>query len=775
LRRDQTALSERVGALEDRVTAAEGRITAVEGRVTALEANAFSISGSITLKYNVARVWNGATGAANAAANDFDVDRLGFAGVVFAGGNTGTADFGTGLGTNSNGQVQPVFGGATIRSEGFVDADFSLTFKFNPRKLIEASKEWQVINPSFTVTLATNNGSDYNANGKTFDPVNFKLSSIDARFTVGNAPLKITFGIAPAFQFNNYAFRNPDGRGDGFVAVLDGASLLPLNPVLTIVYGSKNGNGEAASASTVVYATAGNINTGAVTRLVVAANDTTYIRFDATKLPTSSSNKWKVTVTYSDGSTNDGTYNSADGTGFTVGSKTGVVSSIAVQPLSFASSANGNNGDFRYYTAVRGELSLIPGFKGGVYYGYEGQDQARTVGEPVRTNTTAYGLDFNGALFGLINLNGEYNVSQVDSGPGGVAAFVNGGIKLDPFSISGNWRSIDSWYNGIANKGVNDGPYKSTQVGFGVEVAISKLGGFLDAGVYYDTRSNTKGGADVKVGGGPRAGYAGDFSGTETGATSEVNFGFKLGFRLIGLDITGTYDVGNENTGAVNNIDQRRFQVRADHDGSKADALIGKLNLSFGYRVDVNNTKVQNVNTIWAYADTSIGFGGIEIAPKAYFSSVSADAPGGDAITNYGGNVKITSAFLFGSKITLAAALDQSQHTAGFTASTGWVLAGLQWDVGIFGAPSNFGIQFASRTDANRNGTKFGPSFADPIGSGSWGGDGVGNGGNLSGLYFNFGYYGLNFGYGIFALTNFASPTNPTWGQRFQITYALKF
>jgi hypothetical protein len=101
-------------------------------------------------------------------------------------------------------------------------------------------------------------------------------------------------------------------------------------------------------------------------------------------------------------------------------------------------------------------------------------------------------------------------------------------------------------------------------------------------------------------------------------------------------------------------------------------------------------------------------------------------------------------------------------------------LVGLNWAVGPFGAPSTFGIQFASRTDSNRNGTGFGPSFTAPNGIGSWGGDSTSAGGNISGLYGNFGYYGLNFQYGIFALSDF-SVNQVIWGQRFRITYALKF
>ena len=107
----------------------------------------------------------------------------------------------------------------------------------------------------------------------------------------------------------------------------------------------------------------------------------------------------------------------------------------------------------------------------------------------------------------------------------------------------------------------------------------------------------------------------------------------------------------------------------------------------------------------------------------------------------------------------------------------------LSFNPSIFGTPSTFSVAYANRVDTNRNGKGFGPSLASPVGNGSWGGtnggDLFGTSTNLSGLYFTFSYYGLDFAYGIFALVdyNFArtAPGAITFGQIFTISYSLKF
>jgi hypothetical protein len=779
LRRDQTALADRVGELEARVGRVEGRVTAVEGRVAALEANTFTVGGTITLRYNVARVWD--PNAGNAAAPDFDIDRLGMTGVMFASGNVGTSDFGSARGVSTTGQVLPVVGSApTVRSEGFVDADFAISFTFRPRNLLESSKEFRSY-PNFTIKLEATNTADYNANGKTFDPITFKLGSVDARFEVGNQPLLVTFGIAPAFAFNTYAFNNTGGRGDGFVATLSGAGLLPFSPTLTIAYGSKNGAITSKTAAVSAYTSGGGVVGGTITRLIVGTGGATRVELSQAAVDTlggyagtTSSTTYEIKVSFSDADTQTVTWKPADGVAISV-TGAGTVTGITFARINSVSSGNGDNGDNRYFTAFRGTARILDGFTGGVYYGYEGLD---VIGAP--NITTVYGLDFTGKLFGLLDVTGEYNISQVNSSAAGVAAFVNVGATLAPFTVAANIRSIDSWYAGLSNTDASRAysAGNNGQTGFGVSLDAKQLFGFVDFGVYFDSRTSRL--AGLQVAGGPKAGFAADFKGTATGADGETLFGLRLGFRLIGFDFGISYDVGNETFGGLttgpNTRDDRRFQVRADHDGSKAGALLGGVNLSLGYRVDINNTSatVNPQNTIWAYADTKLNLAGFSVAPTVYFSSVDRSGAGDD-ITNLGVRLTANGDFLFGSKLNLGFGYDSSSHSAPvFSASTVWALVGANWAVGPFGAPSTFGLQFAYRQDTNRNGTGTGPTFASPIGNGSWGSDINTNTNTLYGLYGNFGYFGLNFGYGIFNLTN-TTFTGGVWGQRFQISYALKF
>ena len=769
LRRDQTALADRVGELEARVGRVENRVTAVEGRVTDLEKNAFTIGGTISLTYNTARVWRDAGG--NIAANDFDIDRLGLTGVGFAGSNTGTADFGTGNPV-TNGLVRPITGanggvsGASgVRTEGWLSYGLTLNFTFRPRNLIEASKDWNTY-PNFNLVLQLTEGGTYGfnepSNGFGYYPA-VRIQAFQSLFNVGNAPLLINFGVSPAFTFSDYAFKNTSGRGAGFVAALSGAGLLPFDPALTVVYGSKNG-----SITTLGAASANLLGTASINRLIVGSNGDARVQFGAPY----TTGIWLVTVVHSNGTTT-ATFDPV-GAGSTTLSLTGIgtITSITVQSSSSTSGVSGNagNGDFLYFGGIRGTASLIPGFTGGIYYAYQGGD-VLTPAQP-NTVTTLYGLNFGGKLFGLLDVKGELNKSDNPTRASGAAAFVQVGANLDPFTIAANYRFVDPQYDGLGA----DGQYAKNQMGFGIDVGVKNLLGFLTLGAYFDSRSavdNTQG-----MGNGPK-------QATIVGASrSATNFGINAGFRLIGFDFTTSFDSWNEaDAGGVAQAAQTLFILRADHDGSKAGALIGGLNLALGL-TSRNESAAPNGGpssrtVLYAYASTKLGLAGFNIEPEAYFASQNSSGAGGllgtDSITTFGAGVTATGDFLFGSKITLGLAYDQASHTVpSFTASTGWVLVGLNWAIGPFGAPSTFGIQFASRTDTARNGTGFGPSFAAPNGIGSWGGDSTAAGGNVSGLYGNFGYYGLNFQYGIFALTDFAL-NQVIWGQRFRITYALKF
>ena len=99
--------------------------------------------------------------------------------------------------------------------------------------------------------------------------------------------------------------------------------------------------------------------------------------------------------------------------------------------------------------------------------------------------------------------------------------------------------------------------------------------------------------------------------------------------------------------------------------------------------------------------------------------------------------------------------------------------AGLSWANGPLPG-STFGVSFSTRTDIGRSGTGFGPSFAAPVPFGAWGAD-AGASVVLTGIDFNFNYYGLAFRYGLFNHTNITGAPVVTWGSRFTIAYSLTF
>ncbi len=769
LRRDQTALADRVGELESRVGAVETRITGIESRVTVLENNGFTVSGTLSLNYYRATTWDGNGAGQNGpgVGKNFDVDRL-FFGSPFSSGSITNGDYSnssdfrnndlvsatTDYGDFGNKSINGIFEdngkvvtapalpvGAIVptsvytvdgsnktpygtRIEGNFDPGISLSFTFKPRALLGSQTNGVGNNFSISLTLALDSSGDYGkpSNGSdTVNPVVLKLTKLETKYTVGSAPLLIAFGIKPGFKFTDYGFSNKDGRGDGFVATLDGAGLLPLNLALTTVYGSRGGN---------------NTNVG-------GTKDVYSVTTDANGNPVINKNALPGTPT---------------GTAATT--------------------------DNRYFIGFRGTASLIPGFTGGVYYAVEANDILSAGPNTINL----YGLNFGGAL-GPIALSGEYNVSTPDSAPTQVAGFAKASVDLGIFTIATNYRVIDLNYNGLGDSGA----YKNNQRGFGVDLGL-KLG-FATLNLYYDQRSAQNPGARVSKG--PKSGTS--FVNTR----NETDFGVDLTIRLIGFDIkpyltreNETDISGNPTTGALR--DRTGYGINLVHDGSKADALIGGLNLAVGYRgvTDGLNTN-SNQTTLYAYADTSISLVGFSIAPTVYFSQVTTNGTviaansgltNDDDVTNYGGGLSISGGFIFGSKISLAGALDQSNHSGSslgnFTSSTGWISTSLSFNPSIFGTPSTFKVAFATRTDANRDGRGSSPDLSSPVGDGAWGGD---NGGdspglssNLSGLYFTFSYYGLDFNYGIFALTDLSFASNTaagrvTFGQAFSIKYSLKF
>jgi predicted nucleic acid-binding Zn-ribbon protein len=744
LRRDQTALQDRVADLEGRVTKVEADVKALDARVTTLENNAFTISGTISLGYRVTRTWfiDG-----SGSAPDFDIDRLGLT-TRFSSGNafgsddatTDYADFGGSLyPVSNNGSVDVVAGapGSIAPSgnrEGRVLPGVTLNFALKPRNLLTNPNNFPA--GQITLSLVLDNNGDIafyglnNNSNSVISPIALKLTGLKAQFAVGAAPVVINYGSGPGFKFTNYAFNNGSGRGDGFVADVSGAGLLPFNPTLTLVYGSKFGESFGAAVPVVGFSQV--VGATGLNQLIIPAL----------------ASRSLVTITFSDGAVAQ----VVAGAGSTTFNLIGAGAGAFVTSVTAAPSVNrgfaGNNGDNLYFRGARGTLSIIPGLTGGVYYA----DQGPSINASGTTNV-AYGAFFGGNLFGLINLEGEHNISSVNGAPAQNASYIKAGVKLGIFSIGGNFRFIENGWSPIGSDSAY--PYKTNQSGFGVDLGLDL--GFASLAAYYDQRSRLAG---TSLPDGPKAG-------TLNGASSAAtNFGVSLTLKLLGFAITPSFDARAEDL-AYRSV----AGVTAVHDGSAAGALIRGLNLALGYKVQTDQPGNNVDTTINAYADLSIGAApGFTLAPKAYFIGVTRNN-GRDSTTNFGVNGTLGLPFLFGSRLTAGGAFDTTSHTApAFTASTIWLTAGLAFNPSIL-PNSTLSVAFALRNDTNRNGRAFGPSFANP--TGTWGNDVNGVGQSLVGLYTQFSYFDLIFAYGIFQTTPTGGVTRA--GSYFSISYSVKF
>ena len=754
---------------------------------------------------------------------DFDIDRLGIGGTSFSTGSTGTSDFANGAaviagnaavryGTDRRGALGNSLAGTGPQStalpnpgtqivtgannEGRVLATLGLSFTLRPRNLIEASKGFQSF-PDFTIKLdvVDGNGDPYTFNmGSTVNPVGFRLGTARALFKgIGGAPLlSFDFGVNPAFKFTNYAFNNSGGRGDGFVAYSDGRGIgIPGN--LTIVYGSRNNRMAAAGGALVTVYTSGTpASLVLFNKFEEYTNNTAVINLAPAAIP---GGRNTVVIDFADGSQQVFVVTATTGD-FTV---TGSDQISQIRTITNTGSDTGANGDNVYYGGVRGEMSLIPGFKGGIYFGYEnrgitvfglgsvqGTPNGSTSYVGAGTPTYIYGLDWatTAPLFGLLNINGEYNVSDPYGldllGPDGqIAAYTQISAKLDPFTIGFNYRVLDSGYNGFSRTG--SGPYATNTWGLGFSIAASKLFGLVDFNVYYDTRGKRNPGATL--GGGPAFGsYNPDGTvdvGTNGGAAQiqETDFGIGFGLDLGIVALKGGYANEYEWNGARN---RGGFGLEA----TSAGKLIPGLNLAAGFTTKFDNTVTSNSSVIYAYADFGLDLAGFKVTPKVYFASRDNNGATFGIVdtTQVGVSVDASGpiSFLFGAKAALGFAYDSATVTnPSVNASTLWISLGLTWDQGAL-PNSSFSLAFATRTDTNRNGTKFGPSFSAPIALGAWGDVTNGVSTNLYGFYTTFTYWGLGFKYGIFAQTNLlggvGGAIDPVrWGNSFTIDYALKF
>ncbi|MBZ9714106.1 S-layer homology domain-containing protein [Deinococcus multiflagellatus] len=257
--------------LAGRVGVVETRVNSIDNRVTQLEKYAFNIQPTLSATYYVAR-----------STRDMDFDRL-IPGTVFTtgtDGNADTADTAVDYADMTGGRSPVIndaanyygFSGAgnlpngAVRREGETTISFGITFGTNTGRFDTVRSapagafvpgpgglNVNKVDVSFGIRAglptADTRYPDVIQDGVTYRPLFFYFNNATASFTVGNAPITVTFGKSLKFKFADYIGDNDAvGRGDGYIVNVDGSTLPVLGafkPTITGVYGSRGGaNGD---------------------------------------------------------------------------------------------------------------------------------------------------------------------------------------------------------------------------------------------------------------------------------------------------------------------------------------------------------------------------------------------------------------------------------------------------------------------------------------------------------------------------------------------------
>lgn len=797
LRRDVNALSDRTDGIDTRLTTAEASITNLQTRVTTLENTAATISGSLSLSYTHAATW-WQSGAG--VAPDFDIDRV-IDGSSLSTGTNGT-DAGNGLNvtprdyTDIDGQsaVNPRLpntsgnGFTTAAAAGPVNGAFSvsfgLSFGFANRN---ATGPFGLTAP-ITLSGSLNNGGSVSS-GTAY--LMYFTPTFGGNFTVAaGQPLSINFGQGIKFKFANYAFNNSaTARGDGFVVNLNGAGILPFSPTLTAVYGSRNVT--VAAAVTEVTGPVGPVAVG-------TTYNTAGLAFVTIPVPAAPAGTTVTSIT--------GAFNDVGATPFTATVPAGATTVTVAAPttatqVTVASysgtvvttpAAPAVTGQ-AYFEGVKGTLSIIPGLTGGVYYAREGGDVFSSSLLPERT---VYGGNVNGSLFGFLNLDGEYTMTN-GNGASAAAWYVKPSVTLGIFTVGGNYRNIAANYDSVGSWGadVNGGisfdrtvpdnrPYAPDQTGFGVNVGIA-LPAILGLGI-----NGTFDSAHELVG----TGSAFKLSGATANIVTETAYGVNVALHFVGFDVTPSFAQYNETDGTLT-YSKMSFGVGIRHAGTAADSIIPGLNIGGSYNT-ANYSGTVYTNT-WsktvmeADAAYTLNVGPLHLSPFVGYTNTaytgagavtattgsSVDTPAANSVDlRYGGTIK-TDPFLFGASISLWASQDTTTYStnptgtyAAFAANTFRAGGSLSWASFIL-PNSTFSVAYGFRQDVNRAGLGV---YDSTDGNGTVN-DSTAFGGDISGLTFATSYYGLNFAYGIFGVHNYATGGALEWGSKFTIGYTFKF
>jgi predicted nucleic acid-binding Zn-ribbon protein len=221
LRSDLVTLSEKVSNLE-------GTVTDLSGKVSTLQRNAFTISGSLRLRYD-------ARDAVAGGFNGYDFDRL-IAGTILSKGDV-----------DGDGEVVDDADANISNTSGKTTALLNLTIQTGKLDAKSSAGGANAYPGLFQFSLRLYSGTDigqtdpspYDGTTGTLYTVGLAVDSIKTTLGIAEGQtLSFVFGQSLNTKFTEYVMDNEDNSlGHGVVATLKG---LPLGGTLTAVYGEKD-------------------------------------------------------------------------------------------------------------------------------------------------------------------------------------------------------------------------------------------------------------------------------------------------------------------------------------------------------------------------------------------------------------------------------------------------------------------------------------------------------------------------------------------------------
>jgi hypothetical protein len=221
LRSDLVSLSEKVSKLE-------GTVGDLSGKVSTLQRNAFTISGSLRLRYD-------ARDAVAGGFNGYDFDRL-IAGTILSKGDV-----------DGDGQVVDDADANISNTSGKTTALLNLTIQTGKLDAKSSAGGANAYPGLFQFSLRLYSGTDigktdpspYDGTTGTLYTVGLAVDSIKTTLGIAEGQtLSFVFGQSLNTKFTEYVMDNQDkSLGHGVVATLKG---LPLGGTLTAVYGEKD-------------------------------------------------------------------------------------------------------------------------------------------------------------------------------------------------------------------------------------------------------------------------------------------------------------------------------------------------------------------------------------------------------------------------------------------------------------------------------------------------------------------------------------------------------